>query len=86
MEDDELLLGGESRNTRTEVPDDEMLDDGEVGFNLSRYSSEIVTVVVIAIIIAVARAMVPKRDRGGCTFFILVFFLILYLVNRYIHF
>ena len=84
--DDELDI--QPGRYRTEVPgdNDDFLDEEQVGFDIGRYSSEIVTVVVIAIIVAIIRHILPKRDRNGCTFFFLIFLVILYLVNKYVHF
>ena len=60
-------------------------EDMMPGFNLSRYTDEIIDIVLLVIIIAVVRRIVRKQHRTGCTFFIIAFAILWYFVDRYVY-
>ena len=45
----------------------------------------IVLIVVFAIVVALVRGAMPKRDRKGCTIVVLFAFVIYYFFNRCVH-
>ena len=62
---------------------EEMLDDDNYGPSdtLLSYSTEIVLVVIVAVSILMTHNSVSKRYRNGCTFFIVVFAILIYFIN-----
>ena len=82
--DDELDEGLSGRY-RTEIPDgdDDMLEDTPLPFRVR--TSTIINIVVLLIIILIVRRFLNKRDRNGCTFLIIAFAIVLYLIDRYVY-
>ena len=70
---------------RTDDAEDMFDEDAPIGFNLSRYTDEIVMLVILGIIIVFVRNSVAKKHKNGCTFFIIIFAILLYIYDRYFY-
>ena len=53
-------------------------------FNIRRYMDELVALIILVIIVALVNHFAAKRNRLGCTFFTILFFVILYFIRRYV--
>ncbi|MCR4809295.1 MAG: hypothetical protein K5896_05495 [Prevotella sp.] len=77
---------GRSRNYRTEVPfgEDQQMEDEQSPLDIQDYIGDIIAIVALFIFIAIVRHFTPKRDKKGCTFFIIIFASVLYLLYKFI--
>ena len=82
QEDEELNF----EPSRKVLDDDseELMPEPEDMFNLHHFTDEIIAIISLVIIIAVVRHLVDKRNRTGCTFFILFFAAIFYIIYKYL--
>ena len=87
MNDDIELGGRQGRDYRTEISadGDEMYEGEQPFINLKKYNHLIPYIVVFAIVVALVRGAMPKRDRKGCTIVVLFAFVIYYFFNRCVH-
>ena len=85
--DEDIELGGSRRDYRTEIPgnEDDMYGEGFQYINLKKYNHLIPYIIVFAIVVALVRGAMPKRDRKGCTLMVLFAFIIYYFFNRCVH-
>jgi len=59
---------------------DEM--DEEDIFSLSHYSDELLKLFFLTVLIFIIRAMVPRRHRTGCTYWIIFGAILIYMIMR----
>jgi mannose/fructose/N-acetylgalactosamine-specific phosphotransferase system component IID len=71
------------RSRWVEDENEEMVD-GMPYFNIRRYMDELVALIILVIIVALVNHFAAKRNRLGCTFFTILFFVILYFIRRYV--
>ena len=76
--------GGRGLRGLTEEEDPFAIDDDILQLNLRRYMDEIIMLVLLMVVIMLVRHFMPPRDRRGCTFFVILFALILYVINKFL--
>ncbi len=82
---EELELDEGVGQYKTEIPDgdDDLMEETPLPFRVR--TSTIINIVVLLIIILIVRRFLNKRDRNGCTFLIIAFAIVLYLIDRYVY-
>lgn len=66
------------------IEEDELPEEEQPVFSIYDYMDEIIAIVILVVIIAVVRHLVDRRHRTGCTFFIIFFAAIFYVIWRYL--
>lgn len=85
QEDSEDEEGPQQHATLPDGDEEDFLDEDDVQlFNLRGYTNELISIVVLVVIISVVRHMVAPRHRTGCTFFIIFFAAVYYIIHRYL--
>lgn len=81
---EDIELGGR-KDYHTEMPGDDEMLEGYQPINLRRYEHLVPYIIVFAIVVALVRGAMPKRDRKGCTIVVLFAFVVYYFFNRCVH-
>lgn len=76
---DDIIVSDNRRGSDSDGLDGlNLLEDEERTLHLSDYTDEIIVLFLLFLAIGITRHFVSKRDRKGCTFFIIIFAAIAY--------
>ena len=82
-EDDEHNYSTRTKSIPELISEEETFDELQP-FNIHSITDELVAIILLAVLVSLVRHFVNKRDRKGCTFFIVFFAVIFYIIYKFL--